>query len=137
LPTELREAARGMTAKVLETLDKALDDKNPWIRIRACEILIERGWGKVPDAPRPGDDAMLIEAEDEAGLRPRVKFSNMPVASTVDEWSARHAKPAEPPDAEMIAQLGGAPPPTKAPVEGDGHLAPWKPAMRWPPVGER
>jgi hypothetical protein len=138
LPTELREAARGMTPKVLETLDKALDDKNPWIRIRACEILIERGWGKTPDAPRPGDDAMLIAAEDEAGLRPRVTFANVPVPSTADEWASKHSTPAAPPDPALIEQPGAALPPAKvaANVEGNG-LAPWKPAERWPRVGER
>jgi hypothetical protein len=104
----------------------------------SVRILLERGWGKVAEY-RPGDDAYLIDAdlENEGGLRPRVTFSNAPTVSTVAEWSAKHGAPAKPPDPAMIEQLGIAPP-AKVPVKvEENRLAPWKPAERWPRVGER
>jgi hypothetical protein len=134
-PTELREAARALTPKVLDMLAAALQDKDARVRLEAARIVLDRGWGKPPEAPRPGDDALDLDA-DELGLRPRVAFTNAPVPATPDEWASKHSTPAAPPDPALIEQLGVALPPAKA-AESNGALAPWPLAPRWPRVGER
>jgi hypothetical protein len=127
-----REHREELQQLLLDMLRGEVKGPNAWVRERALRLMIEYGFGRPPQVGEPGDDALDIS--DDV---PRVAFSDVPTPQSADEWAAKHSKPAEPPNPEMIAQMGGAPPPAKVPVEGNGHLAPWKPAMRWPPTGER
>ena len=121
---------RDLTPKVIDTLEKALGDKDSRVRLEASRIILERGWGKVPDAPKPGDEAQLIDGE----IVPikRVMFSNAPTPQAVEEWAAKHSKPTEPPEAEMVERFGIAPPPAQAmsqPCRMEQFVAvgnPWK-----------
>jgi hypothetical protein len=50
IPLALKSAARDFTPQILDALvDIALNGTNENARVRACEVVLERGWGKVKD----------------------------------------------------------------------------------------
>ncbi len=46
----VRENARAHTAQALAVLVEAMEDPDKRVAIRAAEILLDRGWGKAPQA---------------------------------------------------------------------------------------
>ena len=44
-PHELRLAFQEYTQQALDTLVKALDAENPYVQIKAAEVILNRGWG--------------------------------------------------------------------------------------------
>ncbi len=55
--TDLLNAARGHTVRSIAVLASALDDEDARVRIKAAEVLLDRGWGK------PGQSLALTGAE--------------------------------------------------------------------------
>ena len=59
----VRDAAREHTEQSIQVLATALDDDDARIRIKAAEVLLDRGWGKPPQAIVGGDeDSAPIQA---------------------------------------------------------------------------
>jgi hypothetical protein len=86
---------------LLDMLRGEVAGPNAWVRERALRLMIEYGFGRPPQVCEPGDDGL-----DISDYLPRVAYSNVPTPQSVDEWAAKHGKPAEPPDAQKIEQLG-------------------------------
>ena len=46
----MREAARELSPQAIEVLRGAMEDDDPRVRIKAAEVLLDRAWGKPPQA---------------------------------------------------------------------------------------
>ena len=52
MPEELREAFRALAPEAIETLHQVMKTgERDGDRVRAAEVILERGWGKAPAAP--------------------------------------------------------------------------------------
>ncbi|MEN6370420.1 MAG: HEAT repeat domain-containing protein [Armatimonadota bacterium] len=51
IPKDLREAAKEYTWETLDTIRSIMEDVTspPNVRLRAAEVLLDRGWGKVAE----------------------------------------------------------------------------------------
>jgi len=52
----VRDAARKQTEAAIGVLASALTDEDPRVRIKAAEVLLDRGWGKPSQAIDVGSD---------------------------------------------------------------------------------
>ena len=48
--SRVREAARAQTEAALDVLVAAMADEDARVRIKAAEVLLDRGWGKPPQS---------------------------------------------------------------------------------------
>ena len=55
----VREAARDLTERSIAVLAGALDDDDARVRIKAAEVILDRGWGKPPQAIVGADEGPL------------------------------------------------------------------------------
>ena len=61
----VRDAAREVSLRAVQTLATALDDEDARIRIEAAKALLERAWGKPASAPED------LEAAKDGAAAPR------------------------------------------------------------------
>ena len=54
--TRVRVLAREQTEKAINALIAALDDDSARVRVAAAEALLDRGWGRAPQAITGADD---------------------------------------------------------------------------------
>ena len=94
LPADLREAAQAHSSKAMTVLAEMLDDPDPRVRIRAAEVLLDRGYGK-PTQQIDANVAQTIDtgrAHIEALLRlareakePKLVVEHPPLLPSPDE----------------------------------------------------
>jgi hypothetical protein len=78
-PKGIAALARGHTPEALATLVRALKSEDERVAVTAASVLLDRGWGKVPNAPSNDDTAVQYVIRGPA-----------PVGSTA-EWLKTYA----------------------------------------------
>ena len=67
IPADIRQAFRDLTPLAVETLEEAMEKADWSNRVKAAQVVLERGWGKTPQ-PVVGDSDNPI----------RFEFSHLP-----------------------------------------------------------
>ncbi len=81
-PADLRQAAKELTQDALDTLTKCLKNRSGVVKVRAAEIILNRGWGCAPQQLEVGVSSTLGEP------RPPVELEPPPVDVTESEARA-------------------------------------------------
>src|SRR5262245_1603031 len=56
---EIKEMARQDAPACIEGLAKLMKHKNPWIRLAACKEMLDRGYGRPPQAVYPRESGNI------------------------------------------------------------------------------